>query len=148
MTTISRSALVPYTPAEMYAIVNDVEAYPDFIKWCKKGEVLQATAEEVSASLTLSYSGIERSFATCNRIHPPKMIEVRLLDGPFKHLDGYWRFEDIQGKGCNIRFDLEFELAGRLVDVAFGHLFSKMANALVDCFCQRAVELYGPRQLA
>jgi ribosome-associated toxin RatA of RatAB toxin-antitoxin module len=148
MTTISRQAIVPYSAAQMFALVNAIESYPDFLPWCRSSEILSQYQDEVRARLDLSRGGLQKSFTTCNRLQPDKMIEIRLIDGPFEHLQGMWRFQPLSadGSGCQILFDLEFKFAGKLVDMAFGPIFQQIANSLVDAFCQRAHALYGNRQ--
>jgi len=143
VTTISKSALVPYTPAQMFALVDDIEAYPRFLPWCRRSRVLSRNEDEVRATLELSKGGVEKAFTTCNRNQKDKMIEIRLLDGPFKRLDGYWRFDALGEDGCKISLDLEFEFASRMLDMVVGPVFSQIANSLVDAFMKRAVDVYG-----
>jgi ribosome-associated toxin RatA of RatAB toxin-antitoxin module len=145
MANIHRSALVPYTPAEMYALVSDIEAYPQFLPWCTQAKVLSEQGDEVRATLELSRGGIHKSFTTSNRQQQNKMIEIRLLEGPFRHLEGFWRFDPLQEVGCKVALDLDFEFAGKLISLAFGPVFNQIANSLVDAFHQRAVEVYGRR---
>ncbi|MFQ5644318.1 MAG: type II toxin-antitoxin system RatA family toxin [Thiogranum sp.] len=145
MTSISKSALVPYTPAEMFALVDAIETYPEFLPWCRGAKVLSRTDDEVKATIELSKGGVEKAFTTCNRNQKGKMIEMRLLEGPFRHLEGFWRFDALGDEGCKINFDLEFEFASRMLDLVVGPVFSQIANSLVDSFHKRAVEVYGKR---
>ena len=147
MTLIKRSALVPYSNAEMFHIVNTVEDYPKFLTWCKSSLVHSRSDDEVHATLNLAHSHLQKSFTTCNRLQQDKMIEIRLINGPFKHLEGFWRFESLNPQGCKIWFDLEFEFLNKLLSLTIEPIFSQIANSLVDSFCNRAVELYGPRKL-
>jgi len=145
MTSISKSALVPYSPAEMFALVEDIEAYPQFLPWCSKASVLERNADEVRATIALSKGGVDKAFTTCNRIQQGKMIEMRLVEGPFRHLEGFWRFTPLGNDGCKVSLDMEFEFASRMLDMVVGPVFSQVANSLVDSFQQRAVEVYGKR---
>jgi len=145
MTIISKSAMVPYTPAEMFALVDDIESYPGFLPWCSGTQVLERNDDEVRATISLSKSGVNQSFTTCNRIQKNKMIEMRLVEGPFKHLQGYWGFDPLGENGCKVSLDLEFEFAGRVLDMVVGPVFSQVANSLVDSFQKRAVDVYGKR---
>src|SRR3569832_1831629 len=106
MPVINRSALVPYSPAEMYSLVNDVDAYPQFLPWCKSAQVLSRNDDEVRASLELARGGFEKSFTTCNRLQKNKMIEMRLVEGPFRRLEGYWRFEPLGEQACKVSLDM------------------------------------------
>ncbi len=145
MTSISKSALVPYTPAQMFALVDDIEAYPEFLPWCRGARVLSRTDDEVKATIELSRGGVEKAFTTCNRNQKDKMIEMRLVEGPFKHLEGFWRFDALGDEGCKVSFDLEFDFASRMLGMVVGPVFSQIANSLVDSFHKRAVEVYGKR---
>ncbi len=143
MPVIKKSSEVLFSPAQMYQLVADVETYPDFLPWCVDSTVESATEDEVRAKLVLAQGGIQKSFTTCNRLQKDKMIELRLLDGPFHHLEGFWRFEPIDNGGCRVSLDMEFEFAGKLLSLAVGPVFSQMANSLVDAFCERAEDVYG-----
>ncbi len=145
MTSISKSALVPYSPAQMFALVDGIEVYPEFLPWCRATQVLSRTDDEVRATIELSKGGVEKAFTTCNRNQKDKMIEMRLVEGPFKRLEGFWRFDALGDEGCKVSFDLEFEFASRMLDMVVGPVFSQIANSLVDSFHRRAVEVYGKR---
>jgi ribosome-associated toxin RatA of RatAB toxin-antitoxin module len=142
LAAIKKNAVVPYTPSQMYALVDDIEAYPLFLPWCKNSTVIYRSEDEVSATLTLAKGGIEKSFSTINRLQKNKMIEVTLKEGPFKHLEGFWLFESIHDNCCKVTLDLEFELANNLFSLALGPIFQQIANTLVDAFCERAKDLY------
>lgn len=143
MPTISRSALVNYTPEQMFTLVDNVEDYPQFLPWCGKTEVLSRQGEVLDASITIAKGAVNKRFSTRNINDEYQKIEMSLLDGPFKHLSGFWRFEDLQGKACKITLDLEFEFSNRLVSMAIGPIFNQVANTLVDAFVERAKNVYG-----
>ncbi len=145
MTTISRSALVPYSAAEMYALVNDVESYPQFLPWCRSSRVLSRNEDEVRATIELARGAIQKSFTTCNRLQKDKMIEIRLVEGPFHHLEGFWRFDALDEKASRVSLDLDFDFSSRILSLALGPVFGQIANTLVDSFQKRAVQVYGKR---
>ena len=142
MTVIKKTAIVPYQPAELYDLVNDIKKYPEFLPWCDKTSVEKQDEDEIHATLHIKKGAFNKAFSTCNRLQTNKMIEIRLLNGPFKRLEGFWSFEPLQDQGCKINFHLEFEFANRLMSMAAGPVFSQLANSLVDSFCQRAKTLY------
>lgn len=145
MTTIAKSVLVPYTPAEMFALVDDIERYPEFLPWCTAARVLSRNGDEVRATLALSKSGVEKSFTTCNRNQKNKMIEVSLVEGPFRHLRGFWRFDALGEAGCKVSLDMEFEFSSRVLGMVVGPVFTQVAGSLVNSFQTRAVQVYGKR---
>lgn len=143
MPAISKSALVPYSPEQMFQIVDDVNAYPQFLPWCGGAQVLERNADEVRASVEIAHSGIHKSFTTLNRLQKGKMIEMQLVDGPFKHLHGFWRFDALGEEGCKVSLDLDYEFSNKLLGLAIGKVFSQIADSLVESFCKRAEALYG-----
>lgn len=129
----------------MFALVDDINAYQEFLPWCSNSEVLSREGDEVRGRLSLSKSGIEKSFTTCNRAQKNKMIEMRLEEGPFHHLEGFWRFNALAEDACKISLDLEFEFSNKLLGLTFGPVFNQIASTLVDAFCKRAADVYGKR---
>ena len=127
----------------MFALVDDVDAYPDFLPWCSKAEVHSRSDTEVEASLQLQKGSIRKLFRTRNRLQPPDTIGLSLVDGPFKHLDGGWRFEQLGDAGCKVSLELEFELENRVTDKLIGPFFEMICNTLVDAFTRRATDIYG-----
>ncbi len=143
MPTINKSALVPHSAAKMYALVNDIEAYQDFLPWCGSSTVLSHGEDEIRASIDIAHGSLHKSFTTRNRLQPGKMIEMRLEKGPFRHLEGFWRFDELDENACKVRLDLDFEFSNRLVGMAMGPIFNQIANSLVDAFVKRAEQVYG-----
>ena len=145
MATVNKSALVLYSAAEMYALVDDIESYPRFLPWCRSTQVLSRNPDEVRARVEMHKSGVHKSFTTCNRLQPGKMIEIRLLEGPFLRLEGFWRFQSLRSDACKVSLDLEFEFSSQWLQLAIGPVFKQITSSLVEAFCKRAVELYGKR---
>jgi ribosome-associated toxin RatA of RatAB toxin-antitoxin module len=143
--SISKSALVHYSAAYMFALVDDVPAYKEFLPWCGGSEEISRDGDEVKASVVIAISGLNKAFTTLNRLQQNKMIEISLVDGPFKHLHGFWRFDALAEDACKISFDLEYEFSSRLLGMAVGPVFSQIANSMLDSFCQRAEDIYGNR---
>ncbi len=143
MTIIKRSSIVSHKPEEMYLLVNAIEDYPQFVPWCYQTEVHSRDEDEIRATLHFEGGGFKKSFTTCNRLQKDKMIEIRLINGPFRQLEGFWRFEPHGDESCVVRLDLEFELASKIMGFAFGAVFNQVANSLVDAFTKRADEVYG-----
>ena len=143
MSKVNKSALVPFTPGQMFALVDDIEAYPEFLPWCSGSTVLQRMETEVTASLEISHSGFHKSFTTRNFTQAGNQITITLLDGPFKKLEGVWRFQPLGEEGCKVTLDLEFEFSNRLLGMTLSGLLSHMAANLVDAFTQRASQIYG-----
>jgi ribosome-associated toxin RatA of RatAB toxin-antitoxin module len=123
-------------------LVDDVSSYKEFLPWCGGSEELSRNEDEVKASVTISHSGLNKTFTTLNRLQKNKMIELTLIDGPFKHLHGFWRFDPLAEDACKISLELEYEFSNMLLGLAIGPVFSQIANSMVDSFCLRAEAVY------
>lgn len=143
MTTVKRQMTVSYTPEQMYELVNDVQRYPEFVPACVNSDKQIINDDEVEASLEFARSGLHKSFTTRNTLTPYERIDIKLVNGPFKHLEGLWYFSPTESGGCRVELDLEFEFSNRWLSMAFGPVFHQVANKLVDVFCRRAEEVYG-----
>ena len=142
MTIVKKSREVSYSCEQMYNLVNDIEHYGEFLPHLSDSVVHHRDEDEVQATLNVSAAGMQKSFTTRNRLQANKMIEIRLVDGPFSHLEGFWRFDET-ALGCMISFDLEFEFAGRMFSMLLGPIFEQVTDQMVDAFCDRAKALYG-----
>lgn len=143
MTTIHRHALTPFSAQQMFALVDDIEAYPDFLPWCRSSAIISRTEDVVEATLELAKGSVHKTFTTQNRLMPGKMIEMKLIEGPFHHLEGFWQFQTLREDACKFSLDLDFEFSSKMVGMVMGPVFNQVANTLVDSFCQRANAIYG-----
>ena len=127
----------------MFALVDDVAAYPDFLPWCSSAEVHSRTDDIVEATLELQKGKISKSFTTRNSRQEYSSIDLALVGGPFRHLSGGWRFQDLGDAGSKVSLELEFEFDSRVADMMFGAFFEDTCNSLVDAFSNRAVAIFG-----
>ena len=146
MSHIKRSALVHYSPAEMYALVNDVASYPKFLPWCRSSAVLNQSGNEMTACVEIARGALNKTFTTRNTLQKNKKIQIALVDGPFKTLHGAWTFMPLKhDSACKIELDLEYKFDSGLMSIAAKPVFNQIANTLVDAFSKRAVQVYGER---
>ncbi|MDX1517004.1 MAG: type II toxin-antitoxin system RatA family toxin [Woeseiaceae bacterium] len=143
MRQVHRSALVTHSAMDMFALVDDIDSYPQFLPWCRDAEVHSRRGDVVEATLTIHRAGLRKSFRTRNTNRPGEAIDVELHSGPFRRLDGGWRFTSLGDGGSRVALDLEFEFDNRMLDLAFGRVFEEICNSLVDAFTRRADEVYG-----
>ena len=139
---VERSALVAHSAMDMYRLVADVPAYPQFLSWCAATIVHEQDSEIQKASLTVTVAGIRQQFTTINSLYAGERVEMRLLEGPFKDLQGEWSFVQLGEDGCKISLTLDFEMKGGPIATMFGKGFGKIANRLVEDFCKRAEKVY------
>ena len=143
MRKVSRSALVPYSAAQMYRLVKDVESYPSFLPWCNDAEVHISKTEFIEASIELHHRGISKRFRTRNPLRENEALGIELVGGPFRHMSGAWSFQQLGEMGCKVTLELEFEFDSRTTDLIFGRFFEKTCNALVNSFTERAASMYA-----
>ena len=127
----------------MYALVADVESYPDFLPWCSDVEVHLREGNTVEATLELHRGGLRKRFRTRNRMQPESSMDLSLVGGPFRHLAGGWTFTPLGDEGSKVALDLEFEFDSRALDLMVGAFFEDACNSLVDAFTRRADQVYG-----
>ena len=142
MRNVNRSALIPFSADQMYALVEDFLAYPDFLPWCTGATLHFRDEETIEASLELQRSGIKKSFRTRNTLQPGTAMGIALVGGPFRHLAGGWRFEQLGADGSKVSLELDFEFENRVTDTLFGRYFESTCNSLIDSFTKRAHEIY------
>jgi ribosome-associated toxin RatA of RatAB toxin-antitoxin module len=139
---IRRSALVRFTPEQMFELVNDVEAYPKRFAWCSSAQIVEREGNALTARLDLHFAGLRHSFTTRNTADRPHSIDIRLVGGPFRSLDGLWTFAALGNDGCKVGLALDFEFAG-IVGSVLKIGFQGLANRMVDDFCREAARAYG-----
>jgi len=140
---VERSAIVSFAPSQMFAVVNDVARYPEFLPWCVGARVEPKSATEMLASVKIARGVLRTEFTTCNTLQQDARILMRLVDGPFRHLEAQWRFEAIGERGSQVHFRVEFEFKNRLTAAALNHAFETLCGTIVDAFARRAQMLYG-----
>ncbi|NNE36798.1 MAG: type II toxin-antitoxin system RatA family toxin [Gammaproteobacteria bacterium] len=122
----------------MYKLVNDIEAYPEFLPWCNHARVFNRTDKSLNASVSLATGKIRQSFSTENTMEFGKRIDVKLISGPFKYLTGYWEFLDIGDNRCQIKLNMEFEFKNKLLKLTLKSFFNQFIDSLVGAFADRA----------
>lgn len=143
MARIEKSALVPYSAQAMFDLVADVERYKEFLPWCSDSALVSEVDGKLCGRIEVSRMGITQAFTTCNDLDPPGRMGITLKEGPFRRLDGEWRFVTLRHDACKVLLMMDFEFSGRLIDTAFGRVFNQVANSLVESFVSRAREVYG-----
>ncbi len=134
---------MPYSAAQMYALVADIPSYPDFLNWCAGARIVGHDEGCVVASITIAYKGLQQSFTTRNRMTPAESIEMELVEGPFSELRGTWRFLPLDRAASKIELELRFAFSNRLMAKLVAPVFTRIANSQVDAFHERAKQLYG-----
>ncbi len=145
MKAVKQCVTLPYSAAQMYAIVNAIEDYSSYLPWCSASEVFSRTPHEVVASITVTKGGAHSTFTTRNALIPNQQMELLLLDGPFKTWRGLWQFIAVDDQTCEVKFELDFDFHSKLLEMMVGPIFMHVTEGMVDAFAQRAKELHGAR---
>lgn len=146
MPSIYKSQIEPYSPKQMFDLVNDVESYPKFLPWCKSVSVISRTDDKITAIVNASKGPFNKSFTTCNLIKPHESIIIKLVNGPFKELEGFWSFSEIKNGDnihCKIEFKLDFMISMGPLASILNPVFEGMYSSMIQAFSARAKELYG-----
>jgi len=145
MKTVHKSVLIWYSPAEMYRLVIDVDAYPQFLPWCDQARVVVNEPDGMVAEIGIAFAGLHRSFSTRNQHVPDRQVTIRLIQGPFSRLEGQWNFLPVgngQQRACKVELTLAYSFDSVLAKL-IGPVFDKIANSMVDAFIKRARQVYG-----
>jgi len=140
---VSRSALLPFSAMQMYDVVADIDAYPEFLNWCEGTEIVRSTDAELVACLKVAYKKLRFQFTTSNLNMPGESIELKLVDGPFSNLHGIWAFKPLGEGASKVSIDMDFNLDTKLVPGVVGKVFEKIISSQLDAFQKRAQQLYG-----
>nr|WP_315212968.1 type II toxin-antitoxin system RatA family toxin [uncultured Duganella sp.] len=143
MAVVHKSVFLGYSAQQMFDLVANIDDYPKFLPWCSGVEIRERRDNVVVASIGINYHGVKQSFTTSNENTAPTTIKMKLVDGPFKCLDGVWTFKALREDACKIELDMRYEFSGTLLDKLVGPVFGMIANSMVDSFCKRAETVYG-----
>ncbi|HEX5127814.1 MAG TPA: type II toxin-antitoxin system RatA family toxin [Rhodocyclaceae bacterium] len=143
MAEVRKVVLIEHTPQQMFALVDGVEDYPRFLPWCGGTKVLERTDTLTIATLAVSYHGIRSQFTTENTKEAPRLMRLRLREGPFRQLEGEWHFLPLGDTACKIEFRLQYEFANKLLEKVLGPVFNHIANTFVDAFVKRADQIHA-----
>lgn len=146
MNSIARSALVAYSAQEIYALVEDIETYPEFLPWCRSSRVTERTGEVTLAELSVGLKGINHTFTTRNLNRPGQSIELDLVEGPFRKFHASWHFHALGPRAAKIEYSMAYDLSSRALSRVLEPLFDHIANTMVDAFIRRAEAVYGPAE--
>ena len=142
MAQVQKSVLVGYSAKQMFDLVDRVEDYPQFLPWCGGSEVKWRDDLVTVATIQIDYLQVKQSFTTENTKQAPHVMHIKLQHGPFKQLDGSWRFTELSQTACKIEFSLHYEFSNRLLEIVLGPVFSHIAHSFVDAFVRRAETIY------
>lgn len=145
MAEVVKTVLVPYSAEEMFALVDGVEHYPDFLPWCGGTELHLRDDATTEATIHISYLQVKQHFTTRNDKRHPEEMTIRLKSGPFRELEGYWRFKRLAETACKVDFVLRYEFSSGLLEKVLGPVFGMLTNNLVDAFVRRAEQIHGER---
>ena len=143
MALVEKSVLIRHSAQQMFDLVDRVEDYPAFLPWCNRTELKFRDTHKTAATLFINYRSVKSHFTTENEKESPVWMNIRLVDGPFRRLEGRWQFRPLADDACKIEFQLSYEFSSRMFEKIIGPVFSQIANTFVDAFVRRASEVYG-----
>jgi len=138
MPSVTRRIIVDHPAEAMFALVDGVEHYPEFLPWCSSVEVFARTPTETHARIDIDFHGVKGHVATRNRNEPPEWIRLELADGPFERLAGHWHIRPLGGEGCAIELVMDYAFSSRALEAVMGPVFGFIVETLVERFVERA----------
>jgi ribosome-associated toxin RatA of RatAB toxin-antitoxin module len=138
MREVKRSALVSQPPAKLFALINDIESYPQFLPWCTHARVQSRSAREIVATLGVRQGALTGEFTTRNTLDTDRAIKMDLVSGPFRTLQGQWLLTPVDVTGCRVDLSMRFAFKSALTGILFEPLFAQTIGSLVDAFVVRA----------
>ena len=142
MAHVQKTVLIQHSASQMFTLVDDVKKYPEFLPWCGGVDLIKQDEQSTIATLHIAFHGLRQKFTTENVKTYPSMMDIKLKDGPFKHLEGVWRFIELSEDACKIEFILNYEFANGFLEKIIAPVFSHIANTFVDGFVARADVIY------
>lgn len=143
MVTVQKSLLIEHSSRQMFDLVDDVESYPMFLPWCSQTQVAFRDEKKTVATLHINYHSVKSHFTTENEKDCPSRMKIKLVDGPFRHLEAAWHFKALAENACKIEFQISYEFSNKLFEKIIGSIFSQIANTFVEAFVNRADVVYG-----
>lgn len=140
---VERSALLPYSASEVYAVIKDVRSYPEFLNWCSDVVLLDESDVRQVAELKIAYKRLRFSFSTANQLVQDQSISMQLLSGPFKDLRGEWLIQPLGESACKIALYMNFTFDNPITHRLFGKVFQQVVSAQIEAFQKRTEYLYG-----
>jgi ribosome-associated toxin RatA of RatAB toxin-antitoxin module len=138
---IKRSALVTFSPEQMFDLVIDVERYPQFLPWVAGAELHQRSERDLLASMSMSRGGVTERFTTRNEFERPSFMTMQLVEGPFRLLAGRWTFSPIGAAGTRVELEMRFEFANPVIAMLFGKSLDQSCGQLIDALIGRARQM-------
>ncbi len=132
-----------YSVEQMFQLINDVLAYPQFLPDCSNSKIITEDDNSVTAALLVSKAGLNKWFTTKNTFISNQQVQLELVDGPFNKLYGRWLLTALSEDACKVSLELEYEFSNKMFDLAFGRIFNHLTNNMVQAFTQRAKDVYG-----
>lgn len=146
MAQVNKSVLLEYSASQMFDLVDRIEDYPIFMPWCARTELKFRNTETTIGTLFIEFKAVKSHFTTSNKKSAPESMLISLVDGPFRRLDGSWRFRPLDEQACKVEFILNYEFSSRLFEKIIGPVFSYITGSFVDAFVKRARQVYGQGQ--
>ncbi|GHU18788.1 ubiquinone-binding protein [Betaproteobacteria bacterium] len=143
MSRVEKSVLIEHSAQQMFDLVEDVESYPHFLPWCDETRVDFRDEVRTVATLHVNFHGIKSQLTTENAKEKPVWMSLKLVEGPFRSLEGSWRFKPLAENACKVEFQISYEFSNKFFEKIIGSMFNQIANTYVEVFVKRAGQVYG-----
>jgi len=148
MPTHAEKRILPYAPEKLYAMVADVERYPEFLPWCVASRIRRRDGDVFFADLVIGFKMVRERFTSKVTLDPNHRVDVTYTEGPFHYLNNHWVFNPMPDGTTEIDFYVDFEFRSKLLQTLIGALFNEAVRLMVSAFERRARQLYGAEAIS
>tara|TARA_B100000214_G_scaffold371621_1_gene348337 strand:+ start:462 stop:908 length:447 start_codon:yes stop_codon:yes gene_type:complete len=146
MNVINQSEDINVDVSLIFKLINNVDRYSEFLPWCSDSVILNDSASEMTAEIEITGKPIKWKFKTKNKYQENEIIKIKLVDGPFKNLEGYWKFHQIDQYNTNVSLFLEYEFSSKIIELSLKPIFSSIMSSILDSFISEAFRLKNEKQ--
>ena len=143
MNFIKKSEEINVSHDLIFALINNVEDYHKFLPWCSDSKIISDTNNKMAAEIEISKNFVNWKFSTENTYSLNKRIDIKLIDGPFNHLEGYWKFKKLDNYNTTVKLYLEYKFDSRIIELSIKPIFSKIMSSILDSFISEAFKRKG-----
>ena len=143
MNFIKKSEEINVSHELIFALINNVGDYHKFLPWCSDSKIISDTNNKMAAEIEISKNFVNWKFSTENTYSLNKRIDIKLIDGPFNHLEGYWKFKKLDNYNTTVKLYLEYKFDSRIIELSIKPIFSKIMSSILDSFISEAFKKKG-----
>ena len=146
MNVVNQSEDINVNVSLIFDLINNVDKYSSFLPWCSNSSILSNSSSEMTAEIEIAGKPITWKFKTKNNYKVNEIIKIKLVDGPFKNLEGYWKFNSIDDHNTSVSLFLEYEFNSKIIELSLKPIFATIMSSILDSFISEAFRIKNEKQ--